>query len=113
MTRHNRTMGIIKTYRFPKFPDHKGHVIYSYVPEPMNQYSMKLVRIKIHGRGKIGSQLNDELEIQCGILSELLKTNDNHVPLLKKLWDDMPIEKGKPKTIMGYILKDLNRSYIV
>jgi hypothetical protein len=53
------------------------------------------------------------LEIQCGILSELLKTNDNHVSLLKKLWDDMPVDKGKPKTIMGYILKDLNRSYTV
>ena len=99
-------MGIVKTYRFPKFPDHKGHVIYSYVPEPMNQYSMKLVivktyrfadpdqkghviysyvpepmnqypmklvRIKIYGRGKVGSQLNDELEIQCGILSKLFQ----------------------------------------
>ena len=25
----------------------------------------------------------------------------------------MPVDKGQPKTIMGYILKDLNRSYIV
>jgi hypothetical protein len=113
MISYNRTMAIVKTYRFPKFPEHKGHVVYSYVPEPMNNYLIKLVRVKIYGRGKTGSQLNDELEIQCGILSELLKTNDNHVPLLKKLWNDMPVDKGQPKTIMGYILKDLNKSYIV
>ena len=105
-------MGIIKTYRFVD-PDQKGHVIYSYIPEPMNNHPIKLVRVKTYGRGKMGSQLNDELEIQCGILSELLKTNDNHVPLFKKLWNDMPIDKGRPKTIMGFILKDLNRSYIV
>tara|TARA_Y100001963_G_C6791721_1_gene455832 strand:- start:1095 stop:1433 length:339 start_codon:yes stop_codon:yes gene_type:complete len=112
MTRHNRTMAIIKTYRFDD-PDQKGHVIYSYVPEPMNNHPLKLVRVKIYGRGKAGSQLYDELEIQCGILSELLKTNKDHVTLLKKLWNDMPIARGKPKTIMGYVLKDLNRSYIV
>ena len=98
MTRHNRTIAIVKTYKFAD-PDQKGHVIYSYVPEPMNNHPIKLVRVKIHGRGKVGSQLSDELEIQCCILSELLKTNDNHVPLFKKLWNDMPIEKGRPKTI--------------
>ncbi len=112
MTRHNRTMAIVKTYKFAD-PDQKGHVIYSYVPEPMNNHPIKLVRVKIYGRGKVGSQLSDELEIQCCILSELLKTNDNHVPLFKKLWNDMPIDKGRPKTIMGFILKDLNKSYIV
>ena len=112
MTRHNRTIAIVKTYKFAD-PDQKGHVIYSYVPEPMNNHPIKLVRVKIHGHGKVGSQLSDELEIQCCILSELLKTNDNHVPLFKKLWNDMPIDKGRPKTIMGFILKDLNRSYIV
>ena len=105
-------MAIVKTYKFAD-PDQKGHVIYSYVPEPMNNHPIKLVRVKIYGRGKVGSQLSDELEIQCCILSELLKTNDNHVPLLKKLWSDMPIDKGRPKTIMGFILKDLNRNYIV
>ena len=112
MTRHNRTMAIVKTYRFAD-PDQKGHVIYSYVPEPMNHYPMKLVRIKIYGRGKVGSQVNDELEIQCGILSKLFQNCLNHQVLIKTLWNDMLIDKGKPKTIMGYILKDLNKSYIV